>query len=544
MKRAYISKNTNKHEQTHASSIRPLKINFVRMKIILFILIAASLITSSCTKLDENPKSQITSTSFYKTQSDAVSAVQSIYNDLTHNTSGDHASIYNRLLVLAVAMGTDDNIPGIRATNPDVRSIGAYTQTSTNTRYYELWRQHYEAINRANAAIDNLPSIKQGDTVVIKRLVLEAKFLRGLLYYNLVRLWGPVPLVVHETTPSSNLFLARTDTATVYQQIISDFTDATNLPKSYIGVDAFRATSGAANSFLLSVAVTRRQWSNVVSIYNTITSGGYGYALLPNYADIFSSSKKFTAEHIFDANFVADGTGNLTGTGNSNLLGYISAPINGYKVGGGLGADADAPILPLRSLFKANDKRTTVTFTDSVLATVNGKLVETYNPHFSKYLDPSSGINLLNNGINIPIIRFAEVVLFYAEAQNELGNSTEAYNAINQIRTRAGLPNLTVGLSKDDFRDSLFLERKLEFVYEQIRWFDLIRTNGSGTKLFAKALKALDPNGTSGTLGSPNYDPNGWVTIKSKVTDEHFTLLPIPATEIVTNRNLMQNPGW
>jgi hypothetical protein len=340
------------------------------------------------------------------------------------------------------------------------------------------------------------------------------------------------------------LDVARSDSSAVYQQIVADLTDAKKLPKSFTGIDAFRATSGAANSLLLSVAVTRRQWSNAVAIYNTINSGGYGYALLPNYADIFSSSKKFTAEHIFDANYIADGTGNMTGTGNGNILGYIAAPTTGYKVGGGLGADADAPILPLRALFKANDKRTKATFIDSVLATVNGKLVETYNPHFSKFLDPSSGANLLNNAINTPIIRYAEVVLYYAEAQNELGNSGEAYTAINKIRSRAGLADLTAGLSKDAFRDSLFLERKLEFVYEQVRWFDLIRVNGSGTKLFTKALKALDPNGTAGTKGSANYDPNGWVPLKAKVTDEHFTLLPIPATEITTNTKLTQNPGW
>jgi len=513
------------------------------MKNILYILIIASVITS-CAKLDEVPKSQISNESFYQTQSDAVSAVQSVYNDLNHNSSGDHASIYNRLLVLAVAMSTDDNVPGLRATNPDVRSIAAFTQTSTNTRYYELWRQHYEAINRANAAIEKLPSIKQGDQTVINRLVLEAKFLRGLLYYNLVRLWGPVPLIVQPTSSVTGLNVPRADTAAVYQQIVSDFTAAKALPIKYTGTDAFRATSGAANAFLLSVAITRRQWSNAVSIYNTITSGGYGYALLPNYADIFSSSKKFTAEHIFDANYISDGTGNMTGTGNSNILGYIAAPVNGYVVGGGVGADADAPIAPLRGLFSAGDKRADATFKDSILTTVNNKLVKTYSPHFTKFLDPSSGVNLLNNGINFPIIRYAEVVLFYAEAQNELGNTTEAYNAINQIRNRAGLPNLTAGLSKDDFRDALFQERKLEFVYEQIRWFDLIRTNGSGKKLFAKALKALDPNGTSGTVGSPNYDPAGWVQIKSKVTDEHFTLLPIPATELTTNTNLTQNTGW
>jgi hypothetical protein len=496
----------------------------------------------SCTKLDETPLSQISSENFYKSQTDAIAAVQSVYNNLTHNTSKDHASIYNRLLVLAVGMSTDDQIPGLSATNPDVRSIGAYTQTSTNTRYYELWRQHYEAINRANTAIDRLPLITSADTAVIHRLILEAKFLRGLYYYNLVRLWGDVPLTIHETKSLIGLAIPRTPADDVYKQIISDLTEATGLPKKYTGTDAFRATSGAAHALLLSVAITRQNWDEAILQYNSIKSGGYGYDLFPNYADVFSATKKNTIEHIFDASVIADGSGGLNGTGNTDILGYIAAPLTGYTVGGGTGADADAPIAPLRALFKSNDTRTAVTFNDSIIDAKTQKKV--YNPHLYKYWDPTAGKNLLNNGVNIPIIRYAEVLLFYAEAQNEKGNNVEAYNAINKVRNRAGLSNLTVGLNKDDFRDSVFFERKLEFVYEQIRWFDLIRVNGSGKKLFAKALKALDPNGTSGTKGSPNYDPNGWVPAKSKVTDEHFTLLPIPAQELTSNSKLVQNPGW
>ena len=508
------------------------------MKNILYIVLLTGLITS-CVKLDEDPRSQISTDNFYKTQSDAVAAVQSIYADLTHNTSGDHASIYNRLLVLATGMMTDDNIPGPRATNPDVRSIAALTQTATNTRYYELWRQHYEAINRANIAIDRLPSITSGDTAVINRLVLEAKFLRGLLYYNLVRLWGDVPLLIHETKSLDNLNVSRTPANAVYTQIVNDLTDATRLPKKYSGADAYRATSGAARALLLSVSVTCQQWADAIAQYKSIVSGGYGYDLLPNYADVFSSTKKFTAEHIFDANFIADGSTTLNGTGNTNILSYISAPVNGFNAGDGVGGDADAPIVTLRGFFIAKDKRASVTFADSILTSVNGKLVKTYSPHFYKYWDASAAKNPINNGVNVPIIRYAEVVLFYAEAENELnGPTTEAYLAINSVRHRAGLADLTASLTKDQFRDSIFFERKLEFVYEQIRWFDLIRTNGSGKPLLIQALKDL----TNPVKGGNATDT--WTVAKANNVSEKFYLLPIPASEIIANPNLTQNPGW
>jgi hypothetical protein len=492
---------------------------------------------TSCVDLNEDVRSNISSGNFYQTQSDAVSAVQSIYADLTHNTSGDHASIYNRLLVLATGMMTDENIPGPRATNPDVRSIAALTQTSTNTRYYELWRQHYEAINRANAAIDRLPGITSGDATVISRLVLEAKFLRGLYYYNLVRLWGDVPLLTHETTALNNLNVARTPKEEVYAQIIKDFTDATSLPAKYTGADAFRATSGAAHALLLSVAITRQNWTEAVNQYNAIQTGGYGYDLFSNYADNFVTSKKNTVEHIFDAYTIADNSGFGTGLGNTNILSYISAPVSSFAVGQSYGGDADAPIVTLRGLFKSNDSRTKVTFNDSVL--ISGTSKKTYSPHFYKYWDAAASTNLANNGVNIPIIRYSEVVLFYAEAQNELnGPNTVAYGAINKVRNRAGLANLTTGLTKEQFRDSIFQERHLEFVYEQIRWFDLIRTNGSGKAILVDALKALKDPAKGGNA------TDTWTVAKATNVSDKFLLLPIPASEISANPKLTQNPNW
>lgn len=513
------------------------------MKKIIYSLLLTTFLASgliSCVDLEEDVRSNISTANFYSNQAEAISAVQSIYNDLTHNTSGDHASIYNRQLVLCVGMMTDDNIPGPRATNPDVRSIAALTQTSTNTRVYELWRQHYEAINRANAAIDRIPLITKGDTAVLHRLVLEAKFLRGLYYYNLVRLWGDVPLLIHETTSLDGLKVSRTPKDEVYAQIIKDFTEATNLPKKYTGVDAFRATSGAAHAFLLSIAVTRRNYTEAINQYNLIQNGGYGYKLFDKYADNFNTAKENTEEHIFDAFTIADGT---TGSqGNTNILSNISAPVSKFEVGQGTGTDADAPIITLRPLFKSYDARTKVTFNDSIL--ISGTNKKKYDPHFYKYWDPAAASNLANNGVNIPIIRYAEVVLFYAEAQNELNGpgdpsvSTSAYAAINRIRNRSGLPNLTTGLTKDQFRDAVFFERKLEFVYEQIRWFDLIRTNGSGSAILVPTLKALIDPAKGGNA------TNTWTVAKATNVSEKFLLLPIPASEILANPNLTQNPQW
>ena len=324
-----------------------------------------------------------------------------------------------------------------------------------------------------------------------------------------------MPLLTQETTSLTNLNVSRTPASAVYDQIVADLTDATLLPARYAGTDGFRATGGAAKSLLLDVYVTRQQWQKAIDTYNGIIGGSYGYFLFPSYGDNFAVDKKNTGEHIFDANYAADGSGtSFNGTGNTNILGYIALPVSIN------GQDADAPHPSLYPLFAANDKRRDVTFVhDSILSPLDGKYKKIAVPYFRKYWDLSQGKNYSNSGINAPIIRFAEVVLFFAEAENELhGPTAAAYTSINQIRSRAGLADLTPGLSQDQFRDAVYLERRLEFVYEQIRWFDLIRTK----RLVSELSKLAD---------------------KKNVSEKNY-LFPIPTSERLLNPNLTQNPGW
>jgi len=504
-------------------------------KIIIFSI--TTIVFASCANLDEIPKSQLSTNQFFNTQSDAVSAVTSIYSALDHTNS--NLPYYNALFNVTAGFSADDNQPGPKAGSTDARSIAAFTATSTNSNFLAPWTQSYNLINRANAAIDRIPLIS-GDTTVLNRLVRESKFLRGLAYYNLVRLYGGVPLVIHETTSLENLQIARNTVDEVYAQIISDFTDATHLPATYTS-DGFRATRGAAYSLLMSVSITRQKWQEASDYYSTITN--LGYQLYSNFHDNFSSSVKYTGgsitgEHIFDAWEISNGN-TTSPTGDTNIMGQREAPANGMLVGGGAGGDTDNPNVTLRQYFKSYDKRTAVTFIDSVLVTSTSSK-KIYNPHFYKWYDFNYPKNLLNNGINIPIIRYAEVVLFYAEAQNELnGPNSGAYTAINKVRTRAGLPNLTIGLTKDQFRDSVFLERRIEFAHEAVvRWFDLIRTNGSGSQLLFTAIANLiDPS----KGGKPT---DSWCVSKATNIRPKHLLFPIPFTEIQTNPKLTQNPGW
>jgi starch-binding outer membrane protein, SusD/RagB family len=469
-----------------------------------YIFFFSIMVTASCTKLTENPQSVLTTEQFYKTKADAVAAVTSVYNAL--NASGQ--TIYNSLFQIGVDIASDEALAGPRARNANVRALSLLSYATTNDRVEEIWKQHYAAIDRANVAIDHIPQI-DFDTTLRNRLVNEAKFLRGLYYFNLVRLYGGVPIVLHE--PSSlkgnAVQVTRASADEVYRQIISDLKDAEKLPATYPSTDLGRASGGAAKALLTRVYLTRKDWDNAIAKSLEVINGPYGYDLFANFADVFNKANNNGKEHVFSAQFKS----NASGRGNS--LGSRGTPTGIPGIDGG---DADIPTTNLYGLYQPADKRRDVTFFTSLVSPTNGNTY-TFTPHFRKYYDPLVNPATGESGVNFPIIRFADVLLEYAEAVNEKsGPSTEAYAAVNRVRTRAGLNPLT-GLSQNQFRDAIYQERRLEFVYEHQRWFDLIRT---GTLI--ERLQAVG---------------------KTNVEQKHY-LYPIPQREIDLNPKLTQNPGW
>ena len=204
-----------------------------------------------------------------------------MYNAL--NASGQ--TIYNSLFQIGVDIASDEALAGPRARNANVRPFSVLSHATTNDRVEEIWKQHYAAINRANIAIDRIPSIDMDDSLRT-RLVKEAKFLRALYYFNLVRLYGGVPLVLHEPVSLSNeeVFVSRNTAEEVYQQIITDLKDAESLPVSYGSTDIGRATGGAAKALLTRVYLTRKDWDNTIVKAQEVITGPYGYDLFSEFA--------------------------------------------------------------------------------------------------------------------------------------------------------------------------------------------------------------------------------------------------------------------
>jgi starch-binding outer membrane protein, SusD/RagB family len=272
------------------------------------IILLAAIALSSCNKLTENPKSIIVANQFYQTPNDAISAVTAVYSSLNTDPGGDFP-MYGRQLYFMADAATDDETEGNAASNADVRAMGSITYIANNNRIQANWTQHYMGINWANVAIDNI-SAMQLDTTLKNRLVRESKFIRALLYFNLVRFFGDVPLVLHQAGDISQATVIRTPVAGVYKQIIADLTDAENLPVSYSGNDIGRATSGAAKTLLAKVYLTQKDWKDASAKSLEVMNGPYGYALFSNFADVFNKSTKNGKEHIFSVQFLSNSGAN------------------------------------------------------------------------------------------------------------------------------------------------------------------------------------------------------------------------------------------
>lgn len=466
---------------------------------------------SACNSLDEDPKAFIASNNFYKTTEDAEAAVIAVHNAINSTTH----TLYNRLIQISTEMATDDYEAGPRARNAHVRALSNLTHDASNDRMLELWRQSYDGINRANIAIDNISNNPNLNSQKDKDLINEAKFLRAVLYFNLVRWFGDVPIVLHETTNLSSTVLnvSNAPESEVYAQIETDLTDAEKLP--VVPQIKGRPTAGAAKSILSKVYLTQKKWQKAAEKSKEVIDSKV-YDLFEDFADVFNVATKNGKEHIFSAQFKG-----LTNW-NGNMLASTSAPTSVPGIAGDQ-ADALHTAGGLFESFAETDKRKYVTFAVKYVSPTDGKTYTT-TPHFYKYFDLATPASPGQSSKNTPIIRFAEVLLIYAEAANEYQNgpTAAAYEAIDRVRGRAGIPLLSVispTLSKDDFREAVFNERRKELVFEYQRWFDLARR---GPDYFVARLKAAGK-----TSAQPKH--------------VHF---PIPQRELDLNPNLKQNPDW
>ena len=464
----------------------------------------------SCKKeLDLTPH-KIYYDNFYQTEADALSAVNAVYDQLGNTNQ------YSNYLWLIQDIGSDDCNARVTINDPNLQEFNSYNIKPTNTYMAGFWQGSYLGISRANVVLEKVPAIKM-DTAMKERIIGEAKFLRGLFYFNLVRLFGEVPLITAPVTPNlgdEEVYLSKSPVTAIYTQIIADLSQAAEkLPARYTNSnDKGRATSGAAWGMLSKVYLTTIDWENAVMAAVKVIDSKV-YSLHDDYVSNFKEVNQNGQESVFEVQFykkLVSESSQMVISGLPSIPGLFSA-----------GTETMLPTVDLVSSFETGDHRKEVTFFDSYWS-------YTFEPHIWKYWDQDAykPAATTQSGADFFVMRFSEVLLIYAEALNEAnsGPTAEAYAAINLVRARArnGVPDVLpdlAGLGQDEFRQALLNERRHEFVSEGHRWYDLVRT---GTLI--ESVKRAKGDAANPTVF--NY------------------VFPIPQRELDNNKNLKQNEGY
>ena len=519
-----------------------------------YLALAAALATplAACSDdfLSETPSDFVAPENFYQNAGDAVAAVNAAYATFITPGNGIGSSdYYGRNFWMVMEYPTEVVTSRLSAANERSRVDNYNASFDSEHGYLEgIWRAAYSGINRANSVIARVPAIDMNPTRR-DQIVGEAKFLRALHYYGLAALFGGVPLKLEETAGFENAQLARSTATETWAQIHKDLSEAAAvLPASWPSTEFGRATRGAAltllgKAYLQSISQTGAtgDYQKALDAFNTVRT--LGYSLDPNYGSLFTGANERSPEIIFSLqNIRVDGMG-------GRLTEWFSPRTNPPVYQGGAQGQFQAERAFYDS-YNATDVRKAGTWQTSITKP-NGQTVvwswtsgiqtssnygET-GPMPRKYVDYASA----DGGAEEPdvvLLRYADVLLSSAEAINEISGPTGvAYGYVNQVRARASVPPLTPGLSKDAFRDSLFLERRYEFAIEGHGTYDNRRN-------WTWAKKRLEESMTN--ISTKNRSPFTSSTTKfdARPLQDKWKLYPIPLEACRVNELLVQNPGW
>ncbi|MFC5625374.1 RagB/SusD family nutrient uptake outer membrane protein [Algoriphagus winogradskyi] len=430
----------------------------------IFVCLASLGLFTAC-DLDLQPISEIGEGNFYQTDLDFNTAMVAAYN-------GMQAPILNEWAMTELRSDNTRLHNSQTASNIYIplRELDLMTFTAEQPNIYEYWADTYQNISRVNTVLDRLDDIESQS--LRAQLEGEASFIRAYHYFNLVRLFGEVYLVDSRISAQEAKNLTPASVDALYSFIISDLTAAASLlPTSYPAESAGRATSWAAKGLLAKVYRTQRKFTEAETLLAEVIAGS-GAALLTGangYQQVFSTSNELNKEILFAVRFKAGGLGI-----GSPLANYFAPQNSGSFVINGDGNHFNKPTDELINLYDSADLRQNVAFQRGYIG-AGGNFVE--DNFVYKFYSPVSISQDAEN--DFPVLRYADILLMYAEALNENGKTAMALTYLNQVRERAGLTAYTIEEvgSKDAFTEKLLLERRLEFAFENQRWFDLVLYN-------------------------------------------------------------------
>lgn len=463
--------------------------------------------------IELRPVASGTAGQFYNTANDFKNAVNATYAALQLNGINGSDFIFGDLPTDDTYANTGSCLSGhCDFDNFLVTPSGAASSTILNNR----WNNCYTGISRANIIIARINDVSMAEAVK-KQYTGEAKFLRAYFYFTLVKTFGRVPLILKELNDVQEAYsYGRESVDTIYKQIESDLSDATNyLPSSYTATEAGRVTLNAARGMLGKVLLYQNKFSEALPILKSIIDANQ-YTLI-NYADIFRYDNGNNKEILFSVQYTRGGIGQ----GAASFVNFV--PENsGDAVQVGAGNGFNAPTPDVIAAFTATDVRKNVSLATTYVK--NGVTVS--YPYVKKFVD--KGMVAKNEtSVDYPILRYADILLMYAECLNETGNNLDAVTYVNQIRARAQV-SLLGNLSQTDLRLVIENERRLEFCFEGQRFFDLARTN--------RLLPVLNAY-----FSKYNILAQG-VLIQ---INDYQKIFPVPQTQIDINPGKIdQNPGY
>lgn len=501
---------------------------------------------SGCQKLSEDPKASLTPGTYFKTQSDLDASVAAVYTELTPDYSFGFTSR------MTSCFGSDDLTTDPASNKGDYRSFDELNGNSSGSdgNLLNQWQGPWNTVYQANNVLNNyqsVPGTSAADITAKEQSAGQAFFLRAFSYYYLVRVFGPVPVITTLIDVSTRP--QRDSVSKVYAQIVADLNLAIAwLPATWPGQPG-RVTQNAARSLLADVYLTMTGWPlNQTSYYSlaaaeadsVINSGQY--TLVSDFATVFQTNN--SSESIFALQF------NVTGGVPERSYGSTCVPMDEAGLDNSTGWDDFYPEINFY-LNAPNCIRTRETFYDTLklksgstftLVPWNSPLTHAGHPYYRKFR-----AGLVTNGVGDGVsetstailsihpstnkaqdyIRYPMVLLDYAEASAMTGSgpTAQSYAAINEVRQRAGEPNLTPGLSQTAFQDSVVYERAYEFAGENgTRWFDVVRL-----QLLPQLIAARSPLENALNLSG---------TLQDKY------IAPIPAGDLAADPNWVQNPGY
>ncbi|MEO5681090.1 MAG: RagB/SusD family nutrient uptake outer membrane protein [Chitinophagaceae bacterium] len=519
------------------------------MKKVIYLFIGCFFISTGCDKkLNLTNPNLLTSSDYWKTKEQAYAGCTAIYNALT--VDGSYMRSFPGL--------TDSRGDDFTADSPwlDLVLTGQFIIPTTSAPVFWIWREFYLVINRANQVIANVSlysdAILSADEK--KRILGQAYFLRGLAYYNLATSFKIVPVITKPVTDQADYSAPTATEDELWNQIYADLQAAeANLPISYDNVTGLdkgqkgRATKGSAAGLLGKAYLFKKDYVKAGTQFEKFLSGGAlngVYALMPDYRDNFKDKNENNNESLFEVQFT-EGTGtDINWAGDpSGTWKQVQAISVTYGMEGAVFSD----YLPTRWIYNEyklektidgkSDPRLLVTIASYEPAdnSIQAYGRAWFNPQTSiyprKYTNDGVGNGkpfeaAAESGINYRVLRYADILLMYAEVLNETGKTAQAYPFIQQVRARAKLADLATtkpGMTQAQMRDQLGHERALEFAIEGQRINDIIRWGWlyDATKL--AMLKTHDPDFNTWTPGNE--------------------YLPIPQQELDVNKNLKPNPA-